>query len=243
MQKNSKNSITNTQTIINKNLQFNGGIAALVIALAYTVGIILFVTILKPDTPLNSVEEIAFLMEKETIMYITMLFIYVIAGFALVVLVQALYDRLKTYSPALMHTAAVLGFFWACIVIAAGMIFIIGMDTVISLYDKDPDQAVTVWAAIGIVFNGLGGGTEIVGGIWTLLITWTALRAGAFPKALNYLGLVVGVAGVVTIVPALEDVTMLFGLGQIPWFICLGLILLSSEKNAISSDETKNELY
>ena len=231
MQANNNNSAKNTQTNTNKNLQFYGGIAALVVALAYIVGIILFVTVLKPNGPLNSVEEIAFLMEKEAIMYITMLFIYVIAGFALVVLVQALYDRLKTHSPALMQTTAVFGFFWASIVIAAGMIFIIGMDTVINLFDKDPTQAVTVWAAIGIVFNGLGGGTEIVGGVWTLLISWTALKTGQFPKALNYLGLVVGVAGIVTIVPALEDVTMLFGLGQIPWFIGLGLIFLRGKKS------------
>jgi hypothetical protein len=231
MQLNTNNSTKNTQTITKQNLQFNGGIAALVMALAYMVGITLFVTVLKPNGPLNPVEEIAFLVEKETIMYMMMLFIYVIAGFALVVLVQALYERLKTHSLAIMQTTAVFGFFWAGIVIAAGMIFITGMDTVINLYDKDPTQAVTVWAAVGIVFNGLGGGTEIVGGLWTLLISWTALRSGEFPKALNYLGLVVGVAGIVTIVPALEELTMVFGLGQIPWFIYLGVIFLRSNQS------------
>ena len=213
------------------NLQKMGGIAALVMAFAYMVGIALFVTVLKPDGPLDPVEEIAFLVEKEAIMYITMLFIYVITGFALVVLVQALYERLKTHSLAIMQTTAIFGFIWAGLVIAAGMIFIIGMDTVIDLFDKDPTQAVSVWAAVGIVFNGLGGGTEIVGGLWTLLISWTALRVGEFPKALNYLGLVVGVAGIVTIIPALEEVTMIFGLGQIPWFICLGVIFLRSRQS------------
>jgi archaellum biogenesis protein FlaJ (TadC family) len=222
-------SIKHAQTSTCQNLQFNGGIAALVIAFAYMIGITLFVTILKSDNPLNPVEEIAFLMEKEAIMYITMIFIYVIAGFALVVLVQALYEQLKTSSPSMMQTTAVFGFLWAGIVIVAGMIFIIGMDTVINLYDKDPSQAVTVWAAVGIVFNGLGGGTEIVGGLWTLFISWVALRSGVFPKALNYLGLMVGVAGIVTIVPALEDLTMVFGLGQIPWFICLGILFLRNK--------------
>lgn len=229
MQLNTNNSIENTQTVTNQNLQLSGGIAALVIAFAYMVGIILFVTVLKPDSPLNPLEEIAFLVEKEAIMYVTMLFIYVIAGFALVVLVQALYERLKTNLSSMMQTAAVFGFLWAGIVTSAGMIFIIGMDTVVNLYHKDPTQAVTVWAAVGVVFSGLGGGTEIVGGLWTLLISWTALRSGVFPKALNYLGLVVGVAGIVTIVPALEELTMFFGLGQIPWFICLGVIFLRSK--------------
>jgi hypothetical protein len=229
MQPNTNNAIKNTQTMTNQALQFNGGIAALVIALVYMVGIALFTTLLKPDGPLNPNEEIAFLAEKESIMTITILFIYVLTGFALVVLVQALYDRLKNHSLTIMQTTSVFGFFWACIVITAGMIFIIGMDTVINLNDKDPTQAVTVWKAVGIVFNALGGGTEIVGGLWTLLISWTALKAGVFPKALNYLGLLVGIAGIVTIVPNLEGLTMFFGLGQIPWFIGLGVIFLKTK--------------
>jgi len=50
-----------------------------------------------------------------------------------------------------------------------------------------------------------------------------------FPQALNSLGLVVGVAGIVTIVSALKVLTMVFELGQIPWFICSGVILLRSK--------------
>ncbi|MFT4809609.1 MAG: hypothetical protein ACI9LX_002963 [Paraglaciecola sp.] len=50
------------------------------------------------------------------------------------------------------------------------MNFIIGMDTVIKLYNKDPTQVFTVWAALVIIFSGLGGSIEIVGGLWTLLI-------------------------------------------------------------------------
>ena len=77
------------------NLNKMGAIAALVLAFAYIIGIVLFVTILSPVGPLDPVEEIAFLIEKQTIMYVTMLIIYVISGLALVVLVQALYERLK----------------------------------------------------------------------------------------------------------------------------------------------------
>lgn len=208
------------------NLQKMGGIAALIMATTYLVGFAVFFVFLNPGGPLDPIERVAFLADKETIIYITMLFLYMVGGFNLVVLVQALHERLKIGSPALMQTSAVFGFIWAGIVLAAGMIYIIGLDTVIELYDKDPAQAASVWLAVGIVFEGLGGGTEIVGGFWALLISWTALRLREFPKALNSLGLVVGVAGIVTIVPALEDLTVVFGLGQIPWFIWLGIILL-----------------
>ena len=212
-------------------LQKMGGIAALIAATAYIVGIALFLIILDPGGPLDPVERVAFLAEKETIMFISMLFIYVVSGFILVVLVQALHERLKAGSPAMMQTAAVFGFIWAGILISGGMIYIIGVDTVVELYDKDPAQAASVWLSVGIVFEGLGGGIEIVGGLWTLLISLAALRSGEFPRALNYLGLVVGVAGIVTIVPALEDLTVVFGLGQIPWFIWLGIIFLRGKQS------------
>lgn len=210
------------------NLQKMGGIAALIWATSYLVGIVMFLVVLDPGGPLDPVEQVAFLVETANIMYITMLFIYVVIGFIMVVLVLALHERLKTGSPAMMQTTAVFGYIWAGIVIAGGMVFLTGMETVVELYHKDSALAASVWLTVGIVFEGLGGGIEIVGGLWTLLISWTALRLGEFPKVLNYLGMVVGVAGIVTIVPALEDLTIVFGLGQIPWFIWLGSILLRS---------------
>ena len=79
-----------------------------------------------------------------------------------------------------------------------------------------------------LVTNGIGGGNEIVGGLWMLLISWVALQLGGFPKALNYLGVVVGVAGILSALPGLGDVGLIFGLVQIVWFIWLGIVLLRS---------------
>ena len=45
----------------------------------------------------------------------------------------------------------------------------------------------------------LVGRVEVVGGIWILLVTWAALLAGRHPRALNYFGVAVGVAGVLTL--------------------------------------------
>lgn len=212
------------------NLQKVGGVSALIMALSYLVGIAVFVTLLNPDGPLNPVEQIAYLLEKQSIIFPTMLFIYVIAGFSLLILVQALFERLKTPASAMVQTAAVIGFIWSAIVISAGMIYLLGMDSVIELNETDPAQAATVWLAVMVVFEGLGGGTEIVGGVWIVLISWVAMRTKALPKLLNYLGFIVGVAGMVTIIPLFADATMIFGLGQIPWFIWVGFILLRATK-------------
>jgi len=55
------------------------------------------------------------------------------------------------------------------------------------------------------------------------------LRTGLFSRALNILGMVAGVAGIVTLIPQLTDVGAIFGFGMIAWFIWMGIALLRSE--------------
>jgi hypothetical protein len=83
------------------------------------------------------------------------------------------------------------------------------------------------------VENGLGGGETIAGSLWILLVSWAALQAGGLPRALNYFGVVIGVAGMLsTVVPALEVVGIVFGLGFIVWFAWLGIVMLSSRQDS-----------
>ena len=72
-------------------------------------------------------------------------------GIFLVVLALALYERLKAGSPAMVQTATAFGLIWAGLVIASGMVFNIGLGTVVDLYGKDPAQAASVWLAISAV--------------------------------------------------------------------------------------------
>jgi prepilin signal peptidase PulO-like enzyme (type II secretory pathway) len=91
---------------------------------------------------------------------------------------------------------------------------------------QDVAQAVSAWAVIGAVQDGLGGGVEIVGGWWVLLISAAALRANALPRSLSYLGVVVGMAGILTVAPPLGELGAVFGLGQILWFSWIGVLML-----------------
>jgi hypothetical protein len=50
---------------------------------------------------------------------------------------------------------------------------------------------------------------------------------------LNFLGILVGVAGIASLIPALTDTLVgIFGLGQIVWFIGLGIVLLRRNPKA-----------
>ena len=217
-----------------KNSQKMGGIAALYAGAAYVLGFVLWGGVLGYSSDLEPAQKVASFVNNQSLWYILNLVVYVVAGFFLVVLALALYERLKTGSPAIMQTATAIGLIWAGVVIASGMICNIGIENVVDLYGTDPDQAASVWLAIDSVFEGLGGSNEVLGGIWVLLISWAALRAGGLPKILNYLGVVVGVAGIVSIlVPALAELFIfIYALGQIVWFIWLGIVMLRGRTSA-----------
>jgi hypothetical protein len=219
-----------------KNLQKMGGIAALYMAAAYIVGMVGFLTIVNVSGVADPVEQVALMVDNQAFLYILHLIVYVVWGVFMIVLALALYERLKAGSPALVQTATVFGIFWGCVIIISGMINNSGMENVVDLYGKDPAQAGTVWLAIDSVIDGLAGSNEILGGIWVLLVSWAALRAGEFPRALNYLGAAIGVAGIVSVVPALAEYFIyIFALGQIVWFLWLGIVMLRSSTSVATT--------
>jgi hypothetical protein len=213
-------------------LQKLGGIAALIEAALYITGFALFLTVLDPSGYDGHVQKVAFLADNQVASYIANLLIYVVFGVVLVVLVLALHARLKKGSPAIMQTATAFGLIWAGLVIASGMIANIGNSTVVGLFSENQDQAVALWLAIVTVQEALGGGNEIVGGLWVLLLSWAALSAGKLPKVLNYIGVLVGLAGILTVVPAFDVLMDVFGLGQIVWFAWLGIVMLRENPSA-----------
>lgn len=110
------------------------------------------------------------------------------------------------------------------------MIYNIGVSNVLDLRDVLPDQAATSWVAIETVSDDLGGGSELVGSVWVLLLTLAAWRSGRLPRGLNCLGLAVALAGLVTVIPALSVFRYVFGIAQIPWFIWLGVTMIRGDR-------------
>ncbi len=215
-----------------KNLRKMGGVAALYAGAAYVVGFVLWGGVLGYSSDLEPAQKVASFVENQSLWYMLNLVVYVVWGLFMVVLALALHERLKAGAPAIMQTATAIGLIWAGVVIASGMICNIGIENVVNLSETDPAQAASVWVAIDSVRDGLGGGNEIVGGLWLLLVSWAALRVGELPKVLNYLGVVIGVVGILSAVPPLGGLTDVFGLSQIVWFIWLGIVMLRSSTSA-----------
>ncbi|CAA9553455.1 MAG: hypothetical protein AVDCRST_MAG86-17 [uncultured Truepera sp.] len=213
-------------------LQRLGGVAALINAAAYIVGIGLALTLLAPVLDSSPEQYLTFLADNQTLLYLWHLIIYLVAGVFMVPLVLAVHERLKASSPALMQIATAFGLIWAVTIIGSGMIIVNNVGVVADLYGQDPAQAATVLAALSAVEEGLGGAVELPGGLWILLISWAALRTGGFPKLLSTLGLAIGAAGLLTVIPALYEAGTVFGLGFIAWFIWVGVVLLRGGSSA-----------
>lgn len=217
-----------------KNLQKMGGIAALIGAATIILGAVVYATVLVPkgfgsNNPDPS-RIVALLADNQATMRLWLQIIWLAFGACLIFLSLALHERLKAGSPELAQAVTTFTLIWAVLVIVVGTLSINDLDTVVRLFDQDPAQAATVWLTLDTVETGLGagGGETIVTGLWLLLLSWAALQARALPRLLNYLGVVVGLAGVLYVFTASDAVLSVNALGLIVWFVWLGIVMLRS---------------
>lgn len=209
-----------------------GAIGALVAAATWVFGIALFVTSLSDytDTDATPAESVEFLVGHQSTLFAWYLVIFLVFGVAIIPLARALHRRLVDISPQIADIGAVFAYIWAGLMFATGMISNIGITAVADLAETDPEAAEALWSSIDTVTDGLGGGNELVGGMWILLVSLAAWGTGRLPSGLNVLGVISAVAGLITLIPGLSDVGIVFGLGSIAWFAWTGIVLLRSEK-------------
>ena len=175
--------------------------------------------------------KIDLLVQHELGIHITYLIAYVGFGLVLAVLALGLQARLAPTSPATARVSGAVGVIWAGMLVASGMVFIVGMGSVVDLAATDPGAAVSTWQAIEPVAAGLGGaGGEALGGTWVLLVSLASLRGHVLPAWLTWLGVVVGAAGILSTVPGLAGVAVLFGLLIIIWLTGLAIVLLREHR-------------
>ncbi|MCA0131732.1 hypothetical protein [Winogradskyella alexanderae] len=209
-----------------KKLQKLGGFCSVSLGLIYIIAFIVYGGILDyPKGDATEIERINFLIDNYVILSILNLISYVLFGILLAVLVVSLHQKIKDHLPNLSILASVFGIIWVGLVLASGMITNIGLSSVIEIGIEDPQKAMAIWTSVVIVSEGLGGGNEIVGAIWVLLLSIAPLKYSFFSKPLNLLGLIVALAGILTILP-FEVFKVIFGVSQIVWFALIGTSMI-----------------
>lgn len=212
-----------------------GGIAAIVLAFTYVFGFVLFFGVLDSsgyETPERYLEFI--ILNRDTF-FVGYLIIGILFSFTLIILVQSTYHRFKVASQEFMKFTAIVGYLWVCIVLASSMIFLTSLGALAKYHMLNPEEALVINRSISIIVDALGGGIELVGAVWVLAISYVGLRSKIYSPLLHYWGMLVGIAGILTLFsglsflsgnPFFEATTAIFGLGQILWFLVLGVVML-----------------
>ena len=216
-------------------LQRMAGVSAILEAIIYVSAFIYWGAFWAYPFDGNVAQKFSYLSDNQAILHVVNLIMYILWAVLLSVLVIAIYERLKDKSPAITQIATIFGVIWVGLIIASGMISNIGLAAVIKISVLEPEKAMAIYSVIVLIVDGLGGGNEVVGGLWVLLLSIAALKGNDLSKKLNYLGLFVGSAGILTMYPA-EILTEIFGISQILWFLWLGMILLNSKKPEMVSE-------
>lgn len=212
-----------------------GGLAAITEAFTYIFGFILFFVVLDSsgfETPKLYLE---FVIQNRDTFFLGYLVSGIVFSFVLIILVQAIFQRFKQSSPEFMKFTTVVGYLWAFIVLASSFVFLTSLEVLAKYYALDAEQALTINRAVNVVVDALGGGIELVGAVWVLAISYVGLKSKIYSPFFHYWGILVGISGVLTLFsglsflasnPFFEVTTAIFGLGQILWFILLGVAML-----------------
>lgn len=207
-----------------KTLQKFGGIAALGHAAALVVGMVLSFTSMFPLLDAAPDQAQRFLADNQALVYLWNLIVNWGSAITLVIMLLALYERLKAGSPVSMQAAAVFGFLWAGLTIGTGSLMLHNFGVVANLYGSVPAQA-AAW-------------TALVRSLWVLLLSLAAVRAGGPTRAPGYVGVFLGIVGSLTMIPALAEVMfMIFGPGMMVWSAWVGIVMLRRDGGAAAQHD------
>jgi len=216
------------------NLQKLGGWGGLIHALAYVVSMAVGAAVMFPLLSSGPGAYVAFVTGHQALVYLWNLVAYWVSAITLVVMVLALHERLESAAPGGARVAAAFGLIWAALIIGSGNLMLRDVGVIAKLYAHDPAQAAATWTVLEAVENGIVSGNEVVGSLWVLLVSLTAWRTGALGRALNIAGMVISLAGLLTVIPPLYDtMIMIFGPGMIVWSVWVGIALLRTRGQAL----------
>ena len=219
------NSSTSATTMVKA-----GGLAAIGMALCYVAMAVVFIGMLSMPAGLDSAGKIQYLQQHHLLVASGYGIGYLLFGVLLATVLQALQQVFTNTSSAMASLAERFGNVWLVLMLASGMVALIGLQMVFRLMESDPQQALALYNTRNLLTEALGGGIELVGGLWVLLLSIAGLQQQRFSKALHVLGLVVGVLGALTVMHTLPYLKDAFGITQLIWFIWLGTSLLRATK-------------
>lgn len=195
-------------------------ISAVYGGLSYIGGIFVYLQLLQYDSATSASEQLTIISNNPVLVHITTLHIYILFSFGIILLATYVYFKLKEHQPILGLLSLIAGVIWATILIASGFISM-GITTLL-MSGTAASELVSTWQAIDIVSNALGGGNELMGGVFTGLVSLAMYKARSSAIATSILGALVFIGGILSALPYLTDIGIgVFVISQILWFFSL----------------------
>lgn len=217
--------------IISKSDQVIGFVSSCYLAMAYLVGIIIFIVVLRYTEITDVKEKVQILVDMKSMVFLTNIMMYVLFGPVLILFILSLKKNLNNSSSILIHFSSIIGFIWAGSLTASGMISNGSIEPIIQLFKSDPMQAVIMWQFIDAVSMGIGNGNgEILGGLMTLGFGLAMVKNTKYSKSFGIYGIIVGVIGILSVIPILVNLAGVIGILQLIWFLIIGFSYLRLNK-------------
>ena len=222
-------------------IQRAGGIAAIVCTSTYLFGFVFFFGLIDAPADSSDMARLRALISQRDIFFIGYAVIGIVFSLSLLLLNQSLLAVFEKASPIIARYNSAIGYIWAAFVLASTFVFLVSLPLINNYANTSEEHAVIVLKNIDIVVDALGGGIELLGAIWVMLISFIGIKNSIYPKGTHLIGIVVGVAGILTLFSGLsflsahslfEASTAIFGLGQIVWFILIAVHMLRHDDRA-----------
>jgi len=202
-------------------------------AVAYITGILIFIVVLKYPQITEDLDKVKLIVEMKSMMFVSNLIMYVVFGPVLILFILFLVSLLDNRQTVLVKFSAIIGYIWAGSLTASGMIANGAIEPITRLFSDNPEQAVYLWQMLDTVSLSIGNGNgEILGGLMTLGFGIAILQNEHLSRGLGVFGIIVGFIGILSLIPPLADLAVIFGILQLGWFVLTGFSSISIKTDA-----------
>lgn len=202
-----------------------GALSALGMALCYVALFVIYGAILPASSNVNVTDKINSISENRMLFKWTYLIGYVLFSGFLCICIQVTHRLYASHSSLIINTASLFGIFWAVVLLSTAMIGLTHLELMHTSLQEDPSTTEILFHSASLLEESLGGGIELLGGVWVMLLGLGGLRYKLFSRAFSWFSILKGVVGICTLVLSDSILRELFGITGIVWFVWLGTIL------------------
>lgn len=147
--------------------------------------------------------------------------VYFVYGLSLLLLTISIFMLAVKREPEKAIAVLVVGALWSGFMLISGGVSVETIHKVAELYPHNSEAAIHLWLTMKVVLESVGGGNELIGAVWVLLVSQLFNGTNYWLKATRNAGFLIAIVGLGTLLDKSEVCTSLFGVSLLLWFVLL----------------------